>query len=103
VGTTLNRAVAALALTAILGCSGLGLCWREFGGGHDCCVDDATISGPARSCASAATAVSFQLLSPPVDSVSIVPDRPGLAFAATALPALAPSFHVKAPTLVLRI
>jgi hypothetical protein len=94
---------AALVLTAILACSGLGLCWREFTSGHDCCVDDSTLSAPAKACASDATAVAVTLMPPPAGAVSVVPDRPSLATAATALPASASCFALTAPPLILRI
>jgi hypothetical protein len=103
VRTLFRQLAATIALTTILACSGLGLCWREFSGGHDCCVDDATISAPAQSCASDATAVSAKLLPPPVDSVSLVPQLPGPVTAAPALRAFGSSIPAKAPPLVLRI
>jgi hypothetical protein len=100
-----NRAAAVIALTAILACSGLGLCWRVFDvAAHDCCEDADSLTASAQPCASAATGTS--------PATPTFPE-PSLGPAATITPrhivveavhgAFGSSFPVKSPPLVLRI
>ena len=98
------RVAAGLALIAILACSGLGLCWQQFGkGGHDCCsADEAQLSTPAKACAApAATVLTVKVTPPPL--VSALPAIAPMGHAAVCFRASHPAFAVKDPPLVLRI
>ena len=98
------RAAAGLALIAILACSGLGLCWQQFGkGGHDCCsADEARLSTPAKSCAAPAATVLSVKVTPP-SLVSALPAIAATGHAAVCFRASHPTFAAKDPPLVLRI
>jgi hypothetical protein len=101
-----RRLAAALALSGLLACSGLGMCWTRvvpLAHHHDCCTSDGErISRPAQPCAGEASFVKAASLPPtaPADGpVAILP----AAHAVFATGAFAPSFPVKDPPLVLRI
>jgi hypothetical protein len=99
-----RRFAAGIALTAIFACSGLGLCWQQFGTrGHDCCAaDEAQLSTPAKACASFVTTVLVLKVAPPHAPSGHLTTIGALA---SALPTLVPGplLPAKAPPLVLRI
>lgn len=102
----MRRLAALLALSGLLACSGLGMCWTRVlptAHPHDCCAGDGQrISRPAQPCAGEASFVKATVLPPaaPADGpVAILP----ASQAAVATAAFAPSFPVKNPPLVLRI
>jgi hypothetical protein len=100
-----NRVVAAFALTAVLACLALGVCWRLFARDkHGCCARTSAMGAPEYPCPSAATQVSAVKVAPSPSVTLPVPADP-LPFASRlqADSAFAPSFPVKSPPLVLRI
>jgi hypothetical protein len=99
-----RRLAAAAALSGLLACSGLGMCWtRVVPTAHDCCTSaGGQIARRSRPCAGEASYVKAESLPPSVAPAPMVADLappravwPGAAFA--------PAFPVKSPPLVLRI
>jgi len=102
----LFRIAACVALTAILACSGLGLCWRQFGSGeaHDCCAADETqIATPAKPCAASATAVTVVKIAPALSATSRIGPAEAFEFASAFRPFAPPLFKTRSAPLVLRI
>ncbi len=64
--TVSDRVAASLALTALLACSGMGLCWRfAERGGHECCAETDTVGAPSKTCDSPAVGAEIAKLTPP--------------------------------------
>ena len=102
----MHRVAALFALTAILACSGLGVCWRQaVSNGHDCCrSSDAALSAPAAPCASSAESVTVaKVVSPLYGAPRVFADRFGAPAHSTPAAAFASSYGVIPPPLVLRI
>jgi hypothetical protein len=102
----LNRLAAAVAMTAILACSGMGLCWRLVQpNAHDCCsgASHAAISVPATPCTSAATAVDAVKLVPPQVAPALFVSTMPRPFALAFPPRAGASPLLVKPPLVLRI
>ena len=96
-----RRVGAVAALGAILACSALGLCWREFvTTSHDCCKEQ-TASAPAKSCASAVTSVTPFGLAAPL--AATLHEGPSLESLEHPLALFAATRPAKSPPLVLRI
>jgi hypothetical protein len=101
-----RRLAASLALSGLLACAGLGMCWTRvvpLAHHHDCCTSAGDqISRPAQPCAGEASFVKVTSVPPsaPADAPVAVLGAPA-SLAPTA--AFAPSFPVKDPPLVLRI
>jgi hypothetical protein len=99
------RVVAATALTAILACSGLGLCWQQIArGGHDCCTTDGALAAPAKACAAAVESGQTVKLAPP-GTLTVVPVIEALVAETSGSLAAAPLSPLPPPSppLVLRI
>jgi hypothetical protein len=96
-----RRGAALVALTAVLACSGLGVCWLSFAVRPHACCDQAGSSMEPRSCASPAVVVAGVMLAPPIAVHMILPP-----IAPVPRPldgALSPVLPAKPPPLVLRI
>ena len=105
-GSLAKRVAASVALTALLACSGLGLCWMQLvpRKQHHCCAPDPTSLTPAKPCSGAVALVALPTLAPPSALASPLLAQPIVAvqmrrpdpLAAAALPQ-------RSPPLVLRI
>ena len=101
-----RRLAATVALSGLLACSGLGMCWTRVvpvAQGHDCCAGSGDgISRAAQPCSGDASYVKAESVPPSAPTsapVAVVPTSTDIVWPA----AFAPSFPVKAPPLVLRI
>jgi hypothetical protein len=99
----LRPAAAAIVLSAILACSGLGTCWKQFArSAHDCCENESAMA-PAKTCASAvAQTVAVDLVAPSAIGWTVF-STAAVESAEPSAAAFAPAFPVKSPPLVLRI
>jgi hypothetical protein len=94
--------VASFLLTAVLACSGLGSCWRQFvvAATHDCC-DREPAAAPANACASVGAHVKAVSLEQPEEAA--VPFRSiGFSFQVVEQVSFSP-LPAKSPPLILRI
>lgn len=101
-----NRLAAAVAVTALLACSSLGLCWRQLGGErHECCAGGETMSAPVNPCGSPVATVSPVKLPTPqaATALPVLSETPPAATLPPSPRAFSPSFRVMPPPLVLRI
>ena len=98
------RVAAASALIALLACSGLGVCWRQFArDSHDCCTDRGAMTERARPCAAAVASETVVKVAPPADTVTTT-DDPSLGLVASIASVVPlPAFLPKSPPLVLRV
>jgi hypothetical protein len=100
-----RRLAAAAALSGLLACSGLGMCWtRVVPTAHDCCTSGGDqIARTAQPCAGDASYVKAESLPPSV--AASAPTVADLAPPRAVGPAAAfgPAFPAKSPPLVLRI
>lgn len=102
----LFRIAACVALTAILACSGLGLCWRQFGSAaaHDCCAADETqIATPAKPCAAPGAVVTVVKIAPALPAMGRIGAPEGVEFASASRAFAPPLFKTRSAPLVLRI
>jgi hypothetical protein len=102
----LTRIAACVALTAILACSGLGLCWQRFGSGgaHDCCAADETqIATPAKPCAASGEVVTVVKIAPALPVTSRIGTAEAVEFASASRAFAPPLFKTRSAPLVLRI
>jgi hypothetical protein len=102
----LFRIAASVALTAILACSGLGLCWRQFGsaGAHDCCAADETqFATPAKPCAAPGAAVTVVKVAPALPATGRIGTPEGVESASASRAFAPPAFKMKSAPVVLRI
>src|ERR1700687_5604070 len=100
-----RRLAPAAALSGLLACSGLGMCWtRVVPAAHDCGTSAGDrIARPSQPCAGDASYVKAKSLPPSVaPALAMVADlaSPRAVWPAAAF---APAFPVKAPPLVLRV
>lgn len=100
-----TRLTGALSLAAVLGCSGLGNCWRYFvPRGHDCCAQDATMKPATNPCGSAATYVTVVRVDPPLTATVVFFAAPVLRSVGPSIGSvLCPAAAVGPPPLVLRV
>lgn len=99
----MRRLAASATLAALLACSGLGVCWRQFAGArHHCCAGgEDTAPSRFKPCASAvAKQSSPEVLLP---SVAVLPVQLDPARPAACPLAARPILPVKSSPLILRI
>ena len=101
-----RRLAAAAALSGLLACSGLGMCWTRVlpaAGAHDCCARGGDrISRAPQPCAGEVSYVKAESVPPSAPTSMPVALRATSTHAVWPA-AFAPSFPVKDPPLVLRI
>jgi hypothetical protein len=96
------RLSVAVTLTALLACSGLGVCWKQFARmTHHCCPGGGSDDSQVKPCASVVAHEAAVLMPPPVVATS------GILRASSALADVpvdsGPHFAAKGPPLILRI
>jgi hypothetical protein len=96
------RLAAAVTLTAVLACSGLGVCWKQFARmTHHCCPGGGSDAGQIKPCASVAAHEMAVVMPPP--PVATLPVSLDPAFLADAPHAIEAIISGKGPPLILRI
>ena len=100
----LARAAAASALVAILACSSLGVCWRQFAHrSHDCCTGGGVMTERARPCAALVASETAVKVAPPAGTVITFEGPLPAPAAGTASVAPLPALLPQSPPLVLRV
>ena len=96
------RLAAAFTLTALLACSGLGVCWKQFARmTHHCCPGGDTKTAQIKPCASVVAHEAAVVMPPPAVAMLLVPvESSGLDEVPLAMDPLA---RAKGPPLILRI
>ena len=97
-----SRLPAVLTLTALLACSGLGVCWKQFASvKHHCCAGGDTKTTQVKPCASLVNhEASVVMPAPQAATLPVTVDPSPLA---DAPPIVDPLFPAKGPPLILRI
>src|SRR5262245_42611270 len=100
--TRIKALAAGIALTAILSCSAMGLCWRQvIRMAHDCCAGEES-AGPAKPCASPVAHEMTVKLVPP--AVAVLPVALAWSpFPGLFQPVVDSNLRAAPPPLVLRI
>jgi hypothetical protein len=96
------RLAAAFTLTAVLACSGLGVCWKQFARmTHHCCPGGGEDKAQIKPCASVVAHEAAVVMPPP--PVATLPATLELAGVADIPVAFHPLVPAKGPPLVLRV